>query len=148
MTAQPTPTIADWPRSGGCLCGAVRITMQAPPVGIRTCWCRDCQYLAAGSATVNVIFVADTVTIEGELADHVSIADSGNVMHRRFCPRCGTPVLSGSEARPDRLVVRAGAVHDQRGLKPDVTIWTSSAPGYACFDPALPQNPVQPPPVA
>ena len=43
--------------TGGCLCGAVRFTIEADePLGVRQCWCRVCQYLGAGSGTVNAIF--------------------------------------------------------------------------------------------
>jgi hypothetical protein len=29
----------------GCLCGAVRIGIEAEPLAARMCWCRLCQYL-------------------------------------------------------------------------------------------------------
>ena len=51
---------------GGCLCGAVRIAVSADPLLTRLCWCRLCQSLAAGNATVNVVFPSDKVTVEGE----------------------------------------------------------------------------------
>ena len=44
------------PITGGCLCDAVRYSSTSKPVMSRTCWCRLCQYLGAGSATVNVAF--------------------------------------------------------------------------------------------
>ena len=51
------------PITGGCICKAVRFSATAAPVAVRQCWCRDCQYWAAGSATVNVIFERAAVTI-------------------------------------------------------------------------------------
>ena len=71
---------------GGCLCGAVRYAVSAEPILTRACGCRVCQYFASGNATINVVFPKDAVTTTGELKDYVSTADSGNRMHRRFCP--------------------------------------------------------------
>ena len=74
--------------TGGCLCGAVRFTIEADaPLGVRQCWCRVCQYLGAGSGTVNAIFSKEAVTVSGPLIDYVSTADSGSIMHRRFCAK-------------------------------------------------------------
>ena len=133
---------------GGCRCGAVRYTATAEPIATRVCWCRDCQYFAAGSATVNVIFPTPAVTITGPLRTYASPADSGNEMSRAFCERCGTPVTSASSARPHLLVLRAGTLDDPGIAKPAMTIWTASAPAWACIDASLPSNPRQPPPVA
>ncbi len=134
--------------TGGCLCKAVRYKITSAPIATRTCWCRLCQYIGAGSATVNVCFPSNAVTTEGELSDYVSVADSGNTMHRRFCPVCGTHVFSAAEARPHLLFVRAGTLDDPELGRPQVTIWTSAAPSWACFDPAIPHVEGQPSPVA
>lgn len=134
--------------TGGCLCKAVRYRVAAQPIATRTCWCRVCQYLGAGNATVNVVFPTDAVTIEGALRDFRSIADSGNVMHRRFCPSCGTHVFSAAESRPHLLIVRAGTLDDPEIARPAVTIWTSRAPSWACIDEAIPKIEGQPPPAA
>lgn len=136
------------PITGGCLCRKVRLRITAAPIAMRLCWCRDCQYFAAGSATVNVVFPSDAVTVEGELTDYVSVADSGSRMHRRFCPSCGTPVFSASESRPHLLIVRNGALDDTELLTPSATIWTASAPEWAWIDDAHPKFEGQPPPVA
>ncbi len=132
--------------TGGCLCGAVRyaIASQSPP-GVRQCWCRVCQYLSAGSGTSNAIFSRNTVKFSGPLTDYVSVADSGSIMHRRFCSRCGTPIFSEAEARPHQIIVRVGTLDDPDLAKPQGIIWTRSAPSWACFDPNLPQTEGQPP---
>ncbi len=129
----------------GCLCGAVRITIEAEPIAVRACWCRVCQYLAAGSATVNVAFPSEAVRIEGEVRWHASVADSGSAMQRGFCPTCGTQLFSKAEARPHLIIVRAGALDDPDLAAPQTTIWVSAAPEWACFDPELPRVERQPP---
>jgi len=134
--------------AGGCLCGSVRYRITAAPIVTRTCWCRLCQYIGAGSATVNACFPAAALTVEGEVRDFRSTADSGNVMHRRFCPNCGTHVFSEAEARPHLIFVRAGTLDDPDLAKPAMTIWTSAAPAWACFDERIPKVERQPPPAA
>jgi hypothetical protein len=134
--------------TGGCLCRAVRYEITAEPIVTRACWCRLCQYLGAGSATVNVCFPSSAVAVHGEVRDYRSIADSGNVMHRRFCPACGTHLFSEAESRPHLIFVRAGSLDSPEIARPAMTIWTSQAPTWACFDPALPTVAEQPPPSA
>lgn len=135
--------------TGGCLCKQVRFEIAAAPIATRLCWCRDCQYFAAGNATVNVVFPSGALKIvQGELRDYVSVADSGNRMHRRFCATCGTPLFSEAESRPHLVIVRNGALDETAALKPSATIWTDSAPDWAWIDDSLPAHAGQPPPVA
>ena len=132
--------------TGGCLCGAVRFTVSAAPLFGRTCWCRLCQHIGAGGPTVNVGFPSQALQVEGETRDFASTADSGSRMHRRFCSQCGTHLFSAAESRPQVVIVRAGALDDPEVGRPSMTIWTGSAPSWACFDPDLPQIPHQPAP--
>jgi hypothetical protein len=134
--------------TGGCLCREVRYESTSQPIVTRVCWCRVCQYLGAGSGTVNVCFPTASFTIHGPTGDYRSVADSGNVMHRRFCKTCGTQIFSEAEARPHLLFVRAGTLDDPEVAKPVVTIWTSQAPSWACIDDKIPNVDRQPPPAA
>jgi len=113
--------------TGRCLCGAVRWESAEPPITTRVCWCRDCQYLGAGSGTVGACFRTATFKVLGKTSDFSSLADSGSRMHRRFCPNCGTPLFSEAEARPHLIFVRAGTFDDPNVATPAMTIWTSSA---------------------
>ena len=135
------------PITGRCFCGAVTFNCDEPPLVTRACWCRDCRYLAAGNATVNAIFSIDIMTVRGVVSSYVSTADSGRQMRRSFCPTCGTPLFSESLDRPERIVVRAGALDDPEIARPAANIWTASAPRWACMDTTLPATEGQPPSV-
>lgn len=123
-------------RTGGCLCGAVRYRITADPGSSRICWCRNCQRLA-GNGTVNAIFPSESIEVTGKTAAYANTADSGNAVTRRFCPTCGSQLFSDSTGRKGLTVVRVGTLDDPSSVKPSANIWTSSAPAWACLDPAL-----------
>jgi hypothetical protein len=134
--------------AGGCLCRAVRYEIVAKPIATRACWCRVCQYIGAGNATVNAAFYKSAMTVSGEVRDYRSVADSGSVMHRRFCPACGTHLFSEAEPRPHLVFVRAGTLDDPELARPMATIWASQAPTWACIDESIPRIEGQPLPPA
>jgi hypothetical protein len=133
--------------TGQCFCGQVRFTVTAEPLGARMCWCRDCQRIASGSATVNVLFPEESVHYSGEIATLDKVAHSGNTVRRGFCPRCGSQLYSKTiEPSGLPIRVRAGTLDDPELMPPTTIIWASSAPAWAKLDPALPQFPEGPPP--
>ena len=130
------------PHTGQCLCGSVRFTIDAEPQGARMCWCRDCQRIASGSATVNVLFPEEAVRYTGEMTTLRLTADSGNVVERGFCPTCGSQMYSKT-VTPAGLPmrVRAGTLDDPELMAPTAIIWADSAPSWAPLDPKLPRHP-------
>ncbi len=128
--------------TGQCLCGAVRFTIDAEPLGARMCWCRDCQRIASGSATVNVLFPEDAVRYQGEMGTFEMIADSGNTVERGFCMSCGAQMYSKT-VKPSGLPmrIRAGTLDDPEIMAPQAVIWTESAPSWAPIPAALPNYP-------
>ncbi len=134
---------------GRCACGAVKASIAAEPVVVRQCWCRQCQQVAGGGPTHNVLFPTDAVTLHGETGTHDYQAASGNILTHEFCAACGTPVLARSSARPHFRVFRLGFLDADHGLAPSVAIWTQDAPDWAVIDPRLEQvrqQPAPPPP--
>ncbi len=133
--------------SGRCLCGQVTYKIDAEPVGARYCWCHDCQKIASGSATVNVLFPESAVQFTGDITTIEMIADSGNTVERGFCPKCGSQMYSRTikpaDAMPMR--VRAGTLDDPELMSPSAIIWADSAPGWAVLNPDLPLFPKGPP---
>jgi hypothetical protein len=126
----------------------VRYEISAEPFGARMCWCRDCQRIASGSATVNVLFPEEAVKIEGDLGRFSMIADSGNTVERGFCQVCGAQIYSRT-VTPTGLPmrVRAGTLDDPELIAPNAIIWADSAPTWAPFPENMPRHPKGPPPV-
>ncbi len=110
------------------------------------CWCHDCQRIASGSATVNVLFSPEAVHFEGDVTHIDMVADSGNKVRRGFCPKCGSQLFSmTTEPKGIPIRIRAGVLEDQELMAPQAVIWADSAPKWAVLDPALPQFPKGPP---
>src|SRR6266508_1325480 len=82
------------PFFGGCACGATRYECSAEPLYMGNCHCRDCQR-ATGSAYFAAVGVAASAfrLTSGAPQYYEKSADSGNMMRRAFCPRCGSPLF-------------------------------------------------------
>ncbi|MBQ95032.1 GFA family protein [Erythrobacter aureus] len=127
------------PHQGGCLCGAVRFEITADPIGARYCWCRDCQRIASGMATMNVLFPSEAVAYSGEMATMRLVADSGNTVERGFCSQCGSQMYSKTVIGPQQpMRVRAGTLDDPEICPPSLIIWGPSAPSWAPFPKGMP----------
>ena len=62
------------------------------------------------------------LALTGETAGYASPADSGTPVRRRFCPRCGAPLLAEAPDAPDLLLPRAGALDGPERARPERTI--------------------------
>ena len=120
-------------RTGSCLCGAVTYTVTGEPIVARICWCRDCQKIS-GNGTANAIFPSTAIEVSGTTYCFASKADSGNQISRHFCPACGAHLFASSSATPQYRAIRIGTLHDPSSIRPEVNIWVSSAPAWACLD--------------
>ncbi len=116
-------------RSGGCLCGAVRYTVSWPPIAVATCQCSHCQKQAGSSISIIALVRADSLDLHGELTTYEDKGDSGGTVQRRFCGKCGSPVITdipGMQAQGIRII-KAGTLDDRSGLNPGMHYWTESA---------------------
>lgn len=114
--------------SGRCLCGAVRYRASGPVLATAVCHCDDCQR-ASGSAFAIIVGVrASNLRLTGELATFETVGtDSAERRERRFCPRCGSQVLSVLAEAPDLVALKAGTLDDRSWLSPSVEVWRASA---------------------
>jgi hypothetical protein len=131
--------------AGGCACGAVRYQAAGDPVAARMCVCRICQRLTGGAGSVLAFFATESFAVEGRTGDFAAVADSGNIIHRQFCPECGTPLFSSAEVRPHLIGVRVGSLDDPSSVTPTAIVWTDEAPAWAYLNGDLDHYPGQMP---
>ncbi len=127
------------PLAGGCLCGKVRYEISAPPITTANCHCRSCQKSVGAPHAAILIVPASSFVVTGEVKEFVTIAASGNEMHRVFCPECGSGLFAKNSGFPDVRPVLATTLDDPSIYKPEKDIWVADAQPWDVMDPALPK---------
>jgi hypothetical protein len=128
------------PRTGGCLCGAIRYETVGEPVFTLRCHCRDCQR-QSGAAHVPAASVpmAGFRILQGIPKRYVTKADSGNDIVRVFCGNCGTPLYVQVGTRPDLVGLRVCTLDDAGWFQPDADIFMKSAQPWDHDQPNVPK---------
>ncbi|MBB6426916.1 GFA family protein [Sphingopyxis sp. JAI128] len=130
---------------GRCLCGSISFTLGSAPHATRACWCRDCQYLSSGNASLSLFFDSDALSVAGEPAAYIRKSDGGREIQTEFCSTCGTPLFARDLGDRAFVAVRLGSLDDRETGEPSSTIWTKSAPSWARIDVTRPRSAGQPP---
>jgi hypothetical protein len=118
--------------TGGCLCGAVRYVVSAQPLPGRKflCSCDDCQRYTGTAFLIGMAFPPESIEVTGEMATFTMPGgQSGEPMHRRFCRRCGSPILLES-ADSERKAIMAGTLDDKSVFEPEICVFGESAPSW------------------
>jgi hypothetical protein len=124
---------------GGCLCGGVRYEGEAEPLLTAVCHCRNCQKNTSSAFSVLVVFPKGTLRMEGlDLSGFEHTGDSGQPVVRKFCPRCGSPVVADVAVTPEWDWLMAGTLDDPSWLRPQMNIFCSSAQPWVSMDDAVP----------
>jgi hypothetical protein len=98
--------------TGGCLCGAVRLTATGRPYRVGLCHCLDCRKHHGALFHASAIFPQAAVVVEGETRSYAG---------RCFCPRCGSSVFARTA---DEVEVSLGALDAPDQLRPTYELWT------------------------
>ena len=131
------------PLTGGCLCGAIRYTIDAQVTGLRACHCRNCQKHSGTAGSVNAVVPTGQFRItKGATKKYQdSATQSGRTLSRHFCAECGSSIYSQRNPDPGFLVVRAGSLDDSSSMKITSNIWTATAPPWAYIGPSTECHP-------
>ena len=123
--------------SGGCLCGAVRYRIAGEPRLVSHCHCSLCRR-ASGAAFVTwlTVLAERFAIIEGDLRRYRS-SDHG---WRGFCPRCGTPIASGSSRYSRYVEVTAGSLDAPERIAPERHVFWPDHLRWLAIDDGLPRH--------
>jgi len=127
------------PLEGGCQCGAVRYRIEAEPLGLAACHCRECQRQSGSAFGLSLDVPKGAVRLlSGELRVFTTVADSGRTKHCAFCPACGTRIYHDGETSTS---IKAGTLDDPTGLEPRAHYWTSSKHAWVAIPDGVPTYP-------
>ncbi|KAK1671157.1 Mss4-like protein [Colletotrichum godetiae] len=145
-----------FPLTGGCACGNIRYSLNAPPMVVHCCHCTSCQRETGTAFALNAVVEGDEVTllprskpssaspplqplasfpanhrVEADIPSPVILpvpADSGAPQHIARCPLCLTPVWSNYDGTgPLMKFLRVGTLDAPALLGgPDVHIFMRS----------------------
>lgn len=130
---------------GGCLCGNIRYTCGAEPMMMAICHCKNCQKQTSTFFSILVAVPKGSLNIEGELSAYNDQGTSGQAVIRKFCGKCGSPILSDVAALPTMDFLKAGTLDDTSWLKPEAQLWCDSAQSWLNLDDDIAQIAQNPP---
>src|ERR1700761_1889146 len=94
------------PFTGGCACGSIRYKCARQPVAMANCHCKDCQLASGAPFASGIIVKTADLEIIGMPKTYAVRASSGGLARRSFCPDCGTPLFTQSEAYSQAISIR------------------------------------------
>jgi hypothetical protein len=129
---------------GSCLCAGVSYEINGPLEDVRNCHCSICRkaHSAAFRSRASVRS-RDFRWTAGE--NLIAWYESSPGTHRGFCSRCGSPLLSRFDARPEVYGLPLGCLDADPGVRPAMHIYVASkAPWFEITD-SLPRHKEGPP---
>lgn len=136
------------PRTGGCLCGAVRFSVSGPVRDVVVCHCVECRRWAGGAWPATAAYRQD-LSVGGEEALSWEPSPASAASARRgTCARCGSSLFWEAPNRPT-VSIGVGALDDAEGLRLAAHIYVEHAqeweqPGAPAYPLGYPET--APPP--
>lgn len=123
---------------GGCLCGKVRFEITGEIQDIVCCHCSQCRK-AQGSAfaTNGNVDSKHFRFIQGE--NELTGYESSPGQTKYFCRNCGSPIMSKSTSKPDKVRIRLGTIETDIVERPIGHIFVASKANWEEINGILPQ---------
>jgi hypothetical protein len=130
--------------SGGCQCGAVRYSLDAPLPPAYACHCGDCKKQSASSFSMSIATPFDCLEVTGKVAVFETRAFSGKRKLACFCRECGTRLWHRSAEDSAWITLKVGTLDDATGISPHGHLWVSKKQPWIAVPKDVPAFETQP----
>lgn len=125
--------------TGGCLCGAIRFELTAPPTSAGYCHCTRCQRRTGAAASPQARIDGGTLRLlRGEERLKIWRHPDGG-FEKHFCGECGAHLFSRNPDDHAQMSVRLGAFDGDPGVRPSFRAFVD----YAAAWEAIPDDGLQ-----
>ncbi|MEP1520763.1 GFA family protein [Ascidiaceihabitans sp.] len=107
------------PLTGACLCGAVQVTVTAPPLLTLACHCGGCKKLTASAFSLTTMVPKDGFACTGDVIKG-GLQQGGR--HHYFCKSCLNFVFSEIEGAEFCVNLRTSVLDDAASFPPFVEV--------------------------
>ncbi len=106
---------------GGCHCGAIRFESESEATKIIASDCRHCHRQPGAAVAISVGIPEKTLRVRGLMPSvYEDVRPSGSVVLRSFCPECGTPLFTETDAEPTLIFIKAATLDGNAWTQPQV----------------------------
>ncbi len=111
--------------TGRCLCGSVTFELVGDIIATAVCHCDHCQRQGGSAFSVNLVAHESQLTVKGELKTYEErgINNDDVYVRRKFCPQCGSPIVSELSKSAGIIAIKAGVLDDKTSVNPTVEAW-------------------------
>jgi hypothetical protein len=129
--------------TGSCLCGAVKYEVRGEFQTAVYCHCARCRKASGSAFAANAVIAAeDFVVVQGE--DSLKTFSTAAGVHRLFCGKCGSPIVSRRDNLPGVLRLRLGSLDTPVPVAPSAHIFVGSKAAWWEIRDQLPQHAERP----
>ena len=112
---------------GGCSCGEVRYSLNAPPMFVNCCHCTDCQKETGGAFAINALVEAANLPLLKGTPERIAMPTESGRPHDVYrCPTCKVAVWSDYGRRGYVFFLRVSTLDEPHAITPDAHIFTRS----------------------
>ena len=124
--------------NGGCLCGAVRYRLSAPPTVVTHCHCRTCRRATGAPFVTWLTAVSESFEFT---AGKLAVFHSSPDVSRGFCVTCGTTLTYQHDSYTEELDIAVATLDDPTHVTPQDHIWVGTMLPWLKFADDLPRLP-------